>query len=469
MNEKMLGEQLLAATLISDEHLAKALDRQREQGGRIGDNLVALGYLTSEQLAAMFRVHPAPPHTAEEAGLDPTFIAELVLKHASFLGSFGLNDITERVKLTAAVADGALDYLQRHKYLEVKGSADYTRFKYRYAITGPGSAHAAELLTACAYVGPAPVSLEAYVRVARVQTIKHIMVNEDAVRRAFAHLIVSDALLQKIGPAVSAGKSILIYGPPGNGKTTIAETLGGILPGAVYLPYAIQVGGQLIALFDPVNHIPAPPEKDRAEVDPRWVLCRRPVILAGGELTLRMLDLDFNTISKYYEAPLQLKANNGLFVVDDFGRQIVEPRQLLNRWIVPLERRTDFLTLHTGMKFQVPFDQLVVFSTNLEPADLVDQAFLRRIRYKIRVGRPTEGDYEAIFRRVCAAHGIQFSEDAFEHLLRDYYRRLDVPLDASHPREIVDHIVDQAHYRQHAPAMTHVAVASAWENHFVLA
>jgi predicted ATPase with chaperone activity len=163
-----------------------------------------------------------------------------------------------------------------------------------------------------------------------------------------------------------------------------------------------------------------------------------------------------------------LKANNGLFIVDDFGRQIVEPRQLLNRWIVPLERRSDFLSLHTGMKFEVPFDQLVVFSTNLDPAELVDQAFLRRIQYKIRVERPTAADYEAIFRKVCAAHGIRYSEEVFEHLLRDYYRRLDVPLDASHPREIMDHIIDEAHYRQHAPAMTREAIALAWENHFVL-
>jgi hypothetical protein len=190
-------------------------------------------------------------------------------------------------------------------------------------------------------------------------------------------------------------------------------------------------------------------------------------VIAGGELTLRMLDLDFNAVSKYYEAPLQMKANNGLFIVDDFGRQLLEPRQLLNRWIVPLDRRTDFLSLHTGMKFEIPFDQLVVFSTNLSPEGLVDEAFLRRIRYKIKIDRPSAAEYEAIFKKVCTARKIEFRPDVLALLLRDYYGRFEVPLNACHPRDILDHIVDEAHYRQHAPAMSADAVASAWESHFV--
>jgi len=467
MIEKLLGERLVAENRLTEEQLASALQRQRQHGGRIGDNLVALGYLNSEELDGLFKTHPAPPRTIEETGLELTFIADLLLKHASSVGNFTIMDMIERVHLGAAILDDVLDYLKRQKYVEVKGSPDYSRLKYRYSLTNAGTARASEQLEICRYTGPAPVTLEAYSKVARIQTIKHILVNEAVIRRAFSHLVVSEVLLRKLGPAVSAGQAIFVYGPPGNGKTTIAETIGGVLPGSVYIPHAIRIGGQIITVFDSVNHVAAPAEKDRADVDQRWILCRRPVVLAGGELTLRMLDLDFNAIAKFYEAPLQLKANNGLFIVDDFGRQTMEPRQLLNRWIVPLERRTDFLSLNTGMKFEVPFDQLVVFSTNLAPEGLVDEAFLRRIRYKIRIDRPSLAEYAGIFRLVCAAKDIEFRQDVFDHLVGDYYRRLDVPFNACHPRDIVDQIIDEAHYRQHAPAMTREAIASAWECHFV--
>jgi energy-coupling factor transporter ATP-binding protein EcfA2 len=361
----------------------------------------------------------------------------------------------------------ALEVLKRHKYVEVKGSSDYSMLKYRYSVTGIGGARAGELLDLCRYIGPAPVALDAYKAMARAQTVKHVVVDETTVQTAFSNLIISDSLLKKIGPAVSAGRAIFIYGPPGNGKTTIAETIGNILPGAVYLPYALLVGGQIITIFDTVNHVPVEPERAAHEVDQRWIRCRRPVILAGGELTMRMLDLDFNMISKFYEAPLQMKANNGLFIIDDFGRQLVEPRQLLNRWIVPLERRADFLGLHTGMKFEIPFDQLVVFSTNLDPEGLVDEAFLRRIRYKIKVGRPSLVEYKAIFERVCAASGVAFRKDAFDHLIEDYYTRLDVELNACHPRDLIDHIIDEAHYRNHGPELTPRSLAAAWESYFV--
>ena len=468
MIERRLGEELVADGVIAEAHLAAALARQRERGGRIGENLVALGYLTSDALAARFEAHPPPPIQAADTGLDGTFIAELVLKHCLFLGGdFTLGDVSERVKLHTAVVDDALEYLRRQKFVEVKGSADYSKLKYRFALTGAGGLRAAELLDLCRYAGPAPVPVEAYARMVRAQTIRHVLVGEESVRAAFAHLIVGDDLLRRIGPAVSAGKAIFVYGPPGNGKTTVAETIGRILPGAVYIPHAILVGGQIITVYDSVNHVAAPPEQARADVDQRWILCRRPVVLAGGELTLRMLDLDFNAVSKFYEAPLQMKANNGLFIVDDFGRQLVEPRQLLNRWIVPLERRTDFLGLHTGMKFEIPFDQLVVFSTNLDPERLVDEAFLRRIRYKIRIERPSLAEFEAIFRKACAASAVEFRPEVFAHLVETYYRRLGVELNACHPRDIVDHIVDEAHYRNHPPEMTPEAIASAWESYFV--
>jgi hypothetical protein len=216
-----------------------------------------------------------------------------------------------------------------------------------------------------------------------------------------------------------------------------------------------------------VNHIPTPPEKNSNEVDQRWVLVKRPVIIAGGELSLSMLELEFNTVTKFYEAPLQLKANNGLFIVDDFGRQLLDPQILMNRWIVPLERRTDYLTLHTGMKFTIPFDQLVIFSTNLEPRDLVDEAFLRRIRYKIKIDYPTESEYEAIFRRVCMANHIKFDHDIFDYLKNNYYKKLKAKPNSCHPRDIIDQIVDDAHYFHRAPQLTRQSIDDAWENYFV--
>ena len=467
MTEKRLGEQLLEHKIVTEAQLHDALERQRRKGGRIGDNLVALGFLSREELEAALTRHPAPPLAVEDTGLDLLFIADLVMKHVSIMGDFTAPDVSERIKLPPAIVNDALEVLKRHKYVEVRGASDYSALKYRYSMTGIGGARAAELLDICRYIGPAPVSLDAYIAMTRSQTVKHVIVDEATVRTAFADLIVSEELLDKIGPAVSAGRAIFIYGPPGNGKTTIAETIGNILPGTVYLPYALLVGGQIITVFDTVNHTAVETPRQAHEVDQRWVHCRRPVILAGGELTMRMLDLDFNAISKFYEAPLQLKANNGLFIVDDFGRQLVEPRQLLNRWIVPLERRADFLGLHTGMKFEIPFDQLVVFSTNLDPEGLVDEAFLRRIRYKIKVARPSQAEYQAIFQRVCAANGVDYRQDVFEHLIENFYRRLDMPLNACHPRDLIDHIVDEAHYRNHGPEMTPQAIATAWESYFV--
>jgi hypothetical protein len=300
MTEKRLGEQLLERKIVTEAQLHDALERQRRKGGRIGDNLVALGFLSPEDLEAALTLHPGAPQTVEDTGLDLRFIADLVMKHVSIMGDFTAPDVSDRIKLPPAIVNDALEVLKRHKYVEVKGSSDYSVLKYRYSMTGIGGARAAELLDICRYIGPAPVTLDAYTAMARAQTVKHVLVDEATVQTAFSSLIISDELLGRIGPAVSAGRAIFIYGPPGNGKTTIAETIGNILPGTVYLPYAILVGGQIITVFDTVNHVPVEVHGSAHEVDQRWIQCRRPVILAGGELTMRMLDLDFNTISKFY-------------------------------------------------------------------------------------------------------------------------------------------------------------------------
>ncbi len=467
MMQELLGQKLLRQKAVTEEQLQQAIERQNLHGGRLGHNLVALGHITVDELNTFFRAHPEAPKSVQETGLDESFISDLILKHVVFMGDFNLNDLFKKIKLSIPILDGAVEVLRREKFVEVKRASGYAKVTYSFAMTDKGRQRAMELLEINSYAGPAPVTLEAYNRLTEIQTIKNIVVSEESVRNAFAHIVISERQLKRIGPAISSGKAIFLYGPPGNGKTTIAEIMGRVLPETIYLPYSVIISGQIITVFDSVNHVPAKPEKEEEAVDQRYILVRRPVVMAGGELTLKMLDLEFNPIAKFYEAPLQMKANNGLFIVDDFGRQMVDAQHLLNRWIVPLERRTDFLTLHTGIKFEIPFDQLVIFATNIEPKKLVDEAFLRRIRYKIKIDHPSVDRYRVIFKKVCAANSIEFREDMFDYLINRYYKSLGVKLNACHPRDIIDQIIDNAHYYNHPPELTKENLDEAWENYFV--
>lgn len=383
------------------------------------------------------------------------------------MGDFKLSDVVSRIKLPISVVDTVLQTLRREELVEVKGGTGYEAVTYVWKITEQGKRRAMELFDICHYVGPAPVSLDAYRDMVGSQSVTDIELSEEDVRKAFSYLILNKKLLKRIGPAVSSGRAIFIYGPAGNGKTAIAETIGEMLPDTVYIPYAITIGGQIITVFDPVNHVRVESEQGTDAVDLRWVPTRRPIVMTGGELTLDMLDLDFNPVSKFYEAPLQMKANNGLFIADDFGRQQIDPRSLLNRWIVPLERRMDFLALHTGMKFEIPFDVLVIYSTNIQPKELVDEAFLRRIRYKFKIGHPSEEEYEAIFKKVCKINGIEFKKDVFEYLMANYYKKTGVKLNACHPRDIIDQIIDNAHFDHRTPQLDKDGIDLAWENYFV--
>jgi predicted ATPase with chaperone activity len=462
-----IGKRLLGAGIITEKELSHALERQQKHGGRLGQNLLALGVIDKETLEKFFEIHPPAPNTVEETGLSLSFIADLVMKHLLSLGEFKLADVADSVRLPISVVDSAIEFLRRDKLVEVKGGTGYATVTYTFKSTETGIKRGNELMELCRYAGPAPVTLDAYSNMVNLQTIKNIVISEESLKRAFSHLVLGEKLLKRLGPAISSGKALFFYGPAGNGKTAIAETIGKVMPDTIYIPYAITVGGQIISLFDPVNHIPVGPDKEVDQIDQRWLRIRRPVVMTGGELTLRMLDLDFNPIAKYYEASLQMKANNGVFIADDFGRQQIEPQRFLNRWIVPLDRRVDFMTLHTGMMFVIPFDMLVVFATNIDPKDLVDDAFLRRIRYKIKIDRPSVEEYEEIFKLVCQSNKIAFNHETFDYLLNNYYRKHDVSLNACHPRDIIDHIVDSARYYNHAPQMTRESVDMAWQNYFV--
>ncbi|MGH9313308.1 MAG: ATP-binding protein [Vicinamibacterales bacterium] len=416
--------------------------------------------------------HPQAPITLEDAGLKPDLIMQLALKALHFSGELTGTDLARGLGLNFSVIEPVIEALVAQRHCEIAGGSMIGRSSYRFRITDSGRTRAALFLESNHYVGYAPVPLDQYCRYMRAfREAMPDRASRDQVRAAFSHLVINDRVLDQLGPAINAGHSMFVYGPPGNGKTVISQAIRKLLAGTLAIPHALEVEGSIIRMFDPVNHEPvddAAPEWNGLDIgqplDRRWVVCKRPMVMVGGELTLSSLELSYNPTSGFYGAPVQTLANGGVLVIDDFGRQSCSPRDLLNRWIVPLESRVDFLTLQSGQKFELPFMALVAFATNIKPAELVDEAFLRRIHYKIFAESPTVAEFVEIFEKVCADRDVPFDRSAVEHLLQNYYRPRQVQLRGCQPRDLVEQVISLADYldrpRRLDPDLLEAACAS---------
>jgi energy-coupling factor transporter ATP-binding protein EcfA2 len=417
---------------------------------------------------------PAAPRTPEETGVPFLFLVELLTKILFLRGQMQLAELVNQVKLSVSVVERLLNFLRTEKLCEItrRGNTG-TDADLCYLLTDQGRARGGQYVLHNAYAGPAPVTLEAYTAQVKAQSVAGMHTTRADIEAEFADLVVNPKVLEQLGAAMNSGRAIFVYGPAGSGKTYLAERLRGLLSGTVLVPHAIMVDREVLPFYDNLVHElapeaqAAPPNFDRrAMPDERWVRIKRPAVLVGGELTLPMLDVEFDPGTRLYHAPAHMKANNGIFIIDDLGRQRCSAVELMNRWIVPMDRRIDFLALHTGYKFPVPFDVIIVFSSNFAPEQLADGAFLRRLGYKIHVAEVTAAQYEKIFRTVCEDYGIAFDQESFDYLLREHHYKEQRALLACYPRDILAQVRDVARYHQRPPALNPGGLAWAWNNYF---
>lgn len=419
---------------------------------------------------------PMAPNTLEESGLSSDLILQLALKTLYFTGQLTGTELADRLKLNFPVIEPVLEILVEQRYVAIVDGGMIGRSSYTYRISDAGRERAQLFLENNHYVGAAPVPLQQYKDyMTSLENAPAQHVTRDALRQAIGQkLVVSDKVLDQLGPAINARHSLFLYGPPGNGKSVIATAMGSLLRGGIEIPHALEVEGSIVRIFDPVHHEPLPVDEQASSSfergprhDDRWVRCQRPIVTVGGELELESLDLVYNPGLGFYRAPVQTKANGGVLVIDDFGRQRCSPQALLNRWIVPLEMRHDYLTLRTGQKITIPFSTFVVFATNIKPTELVDEAFLRRIHYKVFAQSPTIEEFLQIFERVCAERDLPFRRETVEDLLERYYRPRQMPMRGCHPRDLVNHVVSLAEYIETKRELTPDLLDAACASYFV--
>jgi hypothetical protein len=392
--------------------------------------------------------NPPIPQNFEELGISESLVLDLVLRRMLIEGFSSLAGLSRSLRISVPIVDLVFKHMRSQQLVEVKGMIGND---YSFVLSVAGKQLASERFQVSQYAGACPVSLQAYHAATKTQAAK-VVVDRQMLRSAYSDLIVTDRMLDQLGPAIISHNSIFVYGPTGNGKTSLAERMLRVYRDAVLIPQAIAVDNQIISLYDPVVHQPL--ESDDLDIDPRWIVCKRPCIVVGGELIPSMLELRLDEASGIYAAPLQMKANNGILIIDDFGRQLMSPRDLLNRWIVPLDRRVDYLTLRYGVKFQIPFELLVVFSTNLEPSDLADEAFLRRIHNKIYVEAVDANCFDQIFTRVVHARQIEAEPDSAEHLRKLCLREGRTELRACYPADICNILLSIGKYEGRGPIMS---------------
>ncbi len=404
-----------------------------------------------------------------ETGLSQSLIEELVLKALFFAGELRGAEIAHRIKLPQLIVDEIIEGLRRSKYVDLKGGAGMGVGKSGmiYTLTTFATDLMRQILDRNRYNGPAPVPMNDWFEAVKHQTVRGIRIDRTRMEANFGDLIVKDYIFDGLGPAMNSGRAIFFYGPPGNGKTALCQSLVQCYEGDIWVPHALIVDDFIIRFYDSTIHKPIEDDNSGNAPDSRWVRVRRPLVVVGGELTLQTLDLIYSPDVKFYEAPFQLKATNGMLLIDDFGRQQISPKDLLNRWIVPLESDVDYLTLHTGKKLQVPFNVFVAFSTNLDPAALVDDAFLRRVRYKLAVEPPDDAQFHQIWESVCRKKQVAYDEEAINWLIDAHYRPVNRPYAACQPRDLLDQVIDIAHYRNEAPQLSEELLDGAARNYFV--
>jgi hypothetical protein len=457
-----LGDLLIQARLVTVEDVARALDHQTRSGGRLGDTLVAMGVIEQRVLEGFLKRIPVEPASIAESKIDELELLGLLMKLIYSGRLVTCREFVEAIKLPYHIVADLVDMAVSRQLLHNLGMRNaQSPIDMSYALTDEGKRWTIDALEQLRYVGPAPVTLEEFTFQVNLQKLTNERITFERIRKGLGELTFDDSIIEQSGPALNSGRAMLFYGPPGNGKTSIAFSLSSVFSDVVYFPYAISIEGQIIRFFDSSVHIAVTPSEigDESafsfvrseEYDARWVACRRPFVVTGGELTLEMLDLRYDLNGHFYEAPLHVKALGGCFIIDDFGRQLVSPTSLLNRWIVPLESRVDYLKLHTGKSFSVPFEELVIFSTNLEPEDLMDPAFLRRLPYKIEIGSPSTEIYRRIFEKECARQGMELPGGGFEYIVHKIKHEKGLELAAYQPKFIVDQVVATCRFMGQAP------------------